>query len=75
MHLTLQLVIQLTVQSRKHLEALKEAPKDALSELHKDAQENAFEVTRKRETEVAPELHRWLHLFMESLMRKFVQNV
>ena len=54
---------------------LEKESKDALSDLHKDVQENAFEVTRKRETEVVPELHRWLDLFMEWLMRKFVQNV
>ena len=46
----------------------------ALSGLHKDAQEGAFEITRKGSLEVALDLHLWLHLWIRSLMHKYVQN-
>ena len=45
MHFILHLMIHLTVQSRGAPEGtLEGAPNDALSNLHKDAQEGAFEV-------------------------------
>ena len=56
MHFILHLIIHLTVQSRSALEGtLEGAPNDALSNLHKDAQEGAFEVVRKGALEVALE--------------------
>ena len=66
-HFILYLMIHLTTQSRGAPEGtLKGAPNDALSNLHKDAQEGAFEV--------ALGLHLWLHLLMQSLIYKFVKN-
>ena len=57
---------------------LEGAPKDALSDLHEDAQEGAFEVALKGAIEVVLELvvleYLWLHLFMQPLMHKCVQN-
>ena len=48
MYFILHLMIQLTVQTRGAPEGtLESAPNDALSNLHKDAQESAFEVTLK----------------------------
>ena len=45
MHFTHQLMIHLTVQSRGVLEGIFDgAPKDALRDLHKDAQNGACEV-------------------------------
>ena len=42
MHFTLQLMIHLTIQSRGALRDISDAaPKEALSDLHKDAQEDA----------------------------------
>ena len=61
-HFTLQLMIHFTVQSRGAPECTFDgAPKDGLSDLHKDAQRGTFEVTLKDELEVALELHLWLH--------------
>ena len=54
--------------------SLQGEPKDALSDLHKDAQEGAFEVAHKCAFEVTLELHLWLHLLMQSLMDKCIQN-
>ena len=54
MHFILQLMIHLTVQSSGAAEGtLEGAPNDALSNLHKDAQEGAFEVALKGAHEVA----------------------
>ena len=75
MHFILHLMIHLTVQSRGAPEAtLEGAPNDDLSNLHKDAQERAVEVALKGTVEVALGLHLWLHLLMQSLIYKFVQN-
>ena len=41
------------------------APKDTLSDLHKDAQEGVCEVALKGALEVAFELHLWLHFLMQ----------
>ena len=41
------------------------APKDTLSDLHKDAQEGVCEVALKGVLEVAFELHLWLHFLMQ----------
>ena len=43
-------------------------PNDALSNLHKDVQEGAFEVTLKGAIKVALRLHLWLHLLMQPLI-------
>ena len=51
------------------------APKDTLSDLHKDAQEGACEVALKGALEVVLELHLWLYLLMQWLMHECVQNV
>ena len=60
-------MIHLTVQSRGALERTFDgAPKDTLSDLHKDAQKGAYEV--------ALELHLWLHLLLQWLVHKFAQN-
>ena len=63
MHFTLQLMVHLVVHQR-----------GALSGLHKDAQEGAFEITRKGSLEVALDLDLWLHLWIRPLMHKCVQN-
>ena len=61
-HFTLQLMIHMTVQSRGCLEGIFDgAPKDALSNLHKDAEEGACEMALKG----VLELHLWLHLLMQ----------
>ena len=61
------LMITLTVQSRGEPEGTLEGePNDELSNIHKDAQEGAFQV--------ALGLHLWLHLLMQSLIYKFVKN-
>ena len=61
----LHLMILLTVQPRGASEStLDGAPNNALSNLHKDAQEGAFEVALKGALEVALGLHLWLHLLM-----------
>ena len=52
-----------------------DAPKDTLSDLHKDAQEGVCEVALKGALEVAFELHLWLHFLMQWLMHECVQNV
>ena len=71
MHFTLQLIIHLIVQSRGAPEGTFDgAPKDAFSDLHKDAQEDACEVAPKG----VIELHLWLHLLIQLLMRKCIQN-
>ena len=44
---------------------LEGAPQDALSDLHKDVQDSAFEIALKGEIEAAFELLLWLHLFMQ----------
>ena len=41
------------------------APKDTLSNLHKDAQERVCEVTLKGALKAALELHLWLHFLMQ----------
>ena len=54
MHFILHLMIHLTLQSRGALEDILEgAPNDALSNLHKIAQEDALEVALKGALEVA----------------------
>ena len=72
MHFMLQVMIQLTVQSKGAPDdaTLGGAPKDTLSHLHKNTQDGSFEVARKGTLEVALELHLCLHLFM----LKCVQN-
>ena len=58
MHFTLQLMIHLIVQSRGAPEGTFDgAPKDNLSDLHKNSQEGVFEVALKGALEVALELH------------------
>ena len=60
-------MIHLTAQSRGAPEGtLEGAPNDALTNLHKDAQEGVFEV--------ALGLHLWLHLLMQSLIYKLVKK-
>ena len=50
----------MTVQSRGALEDIFDgAPKDTLSDLHKDAQQGACEVVLKDAIEFALELHLW----------------
>ena len=41
------------------------APNDALTNLHKDPEESAFEVALKGALEVAFGLHMWFHLLMQ----------
>ena len=68
-------MIPLTVQSKCAPKAtLEGAPNDALNNLHKDAQEGAFEVALKGELEVALGLHMWSHFLMQSLIYKFIKN-
>ena len=56
MHFILHLMIHLTVQSRGAPEGtLEGAPNDALSNLHKDVQEGAFEVALNYEHVIAVE--------------------
>ena len=58
-------MIHLTMQSRSALEATFDiAPKDALGDLYKDAQEGVFEFELNDALEVALELHTWLLLLM-----------
>ena len=66
MHFMLQVMTQLTVQSRGAPDdaTLGGAPKDTLSHLHKNTQDGSFEVAQKGTLEVALELHLWLHLFI-----------
>ena len=60
-------MIHLTVQSRGAPEGtLEGAPNDALTNLHKDAQEGALEVSLGFQL--------WLHLMMQSLIYKFVKK-
>ena len=69
MNFILQLMIHLAVKSRGAPEGTFEgAPNDALTNLHKDAEESAFEVALKGALEVALELHLWFHLLMQSLI-------
>ena len=64
MHFILHLMIHSTVQSKGAAEGtLQVASNDALTNLYKDAQEVALEV--------APGLHLWLLLLMQSLIYKF----
>ena len=64
LYFILHLMIHSTVQSRGALEGtLEAAPNDALTNLHKDAQEGALEVALGQ--------HQWLHLSMQSLIFKF----
>ena len=57
MHFKLQLIIHLTVESRGAIKVTFDgAPKDDLSDLHKGAQEGAFEVAMQGALEVAHEL-------------------
>ena len=66
MHFTLELMIHLSVNWRGATEdTFDGAPKDALSDLHKDAQKVVFEVAPKDALEVALELHLCLHLLMQ----------
>ena len=68
-HFTRQLMIHLIVKSRGAPDGtLDVAPKDALSDLHKDEQEGVFELPLKDALEVPLELHLWLHFLMQSLM-------
>ena len=68
-------LIRLTVQSWSAPKGtLEGAPNDALSNLHKDAQEGGFEVALTSALEVALGLHLWLHLLMQSLIYKFVKK-
>ena len=74
-HFTRQLIIHLIVKSRGAPDGTFDvAPKDALSDLHKDEQEGVFELPLKDALEVPLELHLWLHFLMQSLMHKYVQN-
>ena len=68
-------MIHLTMQSRGALEGTFDgAPKHDLNDLHKDPQEGASKVALQGAPEVALELHLWLHVSMQSLMNKYVQN-
>ena len=61
MHFMLQIMIHLAVQSRGATEStLEGAPNDALSNLHKDTQEAAFEVALKGALKIVLKLHLWL---------------
>ena len=78
----LQLNVRLMFYVRKHLKMYKNvkktlegAPNDSLTNLHKDAQEGAFEVALKGAFEVALGLHLRLHLLMQSLLSKFVKKI
>ena len=65
-HFTLQLMIHLTVQPRGAAEGTFDGPpKDALGDLHKDAQKGACEVAPKIALEVALEMHLWLYFLMQ----------
>ena len=67
-------MIHLTLRSRGAPEAkFDDAPKDTLSDLHKDAQDGACEVALKSALEIALELPLWLHLLIQWLMHKYVQ--
>ena len=69
MNFILKLMIHLAVKSRGAPEGTFEgAPNDALTNLHKDAEESAFEVALKGALEVALGLHLWFHLLMQSLI-------
>ena len=60
------LMIHLTVRSRGAPEAkFDDAPKDTLSDLHKDAQDGACEVALKSPLDIALELPLWLHLLIQ----------
>ena len=62
MHFMLQLMIHLTVQSRSTPEGTFDgAPKEALSDLHKDAQKGACEIALLGALQVALPLHLWFH--------------
>ena len=75
MHFTLQLMTHLTFQSRGGQEGtFNGAPKEAHSDLHKDAQKGSCEITLKRAFEVGLVLRLWFHLLMQWLMHKCVQN-
>ena len=66
MHFMLQLMIHLTEQSKFVPEGTFDgSTKEALSSLHKDAQESALEVALKSALEVALESHLWLYLLMQ----------
>ena len=66
MHFTLEFMIHLTKQSRGTPEGtFDDAPRDALSDFHKDAQEGVGEVALKSVLEVLLELHLCLLLFMQ----------
>ena len=70
MHFMLQSMIHLIVQWRGSPDATFDgAPKDALSNLHKDAQEGAYDVSLTGALGVALKFHLWLHLLMQWLMR------
>ena len=75
MHFMLQLMIHLTVQSRSTPEGTFDgAPKEALSDLHKDAQKGACEIALLGALQVALPLHLWFHWLMQCLMHKCAQN-
>ena len=68
-------MIHLLVQSKGEPEGtFNIAPKDALSDYYKDAQEGVFEFEQKGALEVALELYLWLDLLIQSLIHKCVQN-
>ena len=72
MHITLQLMIHLTVQLRGAPEGTFDGtPKVALTNLYKDTQKGACDDPLKNELEVALELHQGLHLLMQWLMHKW----
>ena len=71
----LQLMIHLILQSRGTPDGtLDGAPKNTLIDLHKDAQESAFEVALKGGPMLEIELDMWLHLLMQSLIHKCKQS-
>ena len=75
MHFIKRLMIHLTVESRGAPEGtLESAPNGALKNLHKDAQEGAFEVEFKGTLRVTLGLHLWFHLLMQPLIYAFLQN-
>ena len=70
-YLGVNLTILLRVWQRVHL---KVTPNYALSNLHKDEQEGAFEFELKGALEVSLELHLWSYLFVHLLIQKVSQN-
>ena len=71
----MQLMTHLTFQSRGGPEGTFDgAPKEAHSDLHKDAQKGACEITLKGAFEIGVVLCLWFYLLMQWLMHRCVHN-